>query len=73
MRVQDRMNAVVLAMEDKVLNWYQWWEVQELLRAWDEFKLAVMRRFQPGLLHNPLGPLLSLGQKGNIYGVQGKV
>jgi len=36
------------------------------LRTWNEFKLAVIRRFQPGLLHNPLGPLLSLRQKGTM-------
>ena len=24
--VQDKMDAVVLALEDKALNWFQWWE-----------------------------------------------
>lgn len=65
-KVRDKLDAVVLAMEDKALNWYQWWEEQAPLRTWEEFKVAVMRRFQPGLLHNPMGPLLSLKQKGSV-------
>lgn len=36
------------------------------MRTWEEFKVVVMRRFQPGLLHNPMGPLLSLKQKGSV-------
>jgi hypothetical protein len=32
----------------------------------DEFKIAILRRFQPGLLQNPLGPLLSLRRKGTV-------
>lgn len=63
-RTQDKVDAVVLALEEKSLNWFQWWKEQAPLRTWEEFKLAVIRRFQPGLLHNPLGPLLSLKQKG---------
>lgn len=65
-RVRDKLEAVVLALEDKALNWYQWWEEQAPLKTWEEFKLAVMRRFQPGLLHNSMGPLLSLRQKGTV-------
>ena len=64
--MRDKLDAVVRAMEDKALNWYQWWEEQAPLRTWEEFKVAVMRRFQPGLLHNPMGPLLSLRQKGSV-------
>ncbi|MCI35805.1 hypothetical protein A2U01_0057026, partial [Trifolium medium] len=60
------MDAVVLAMEDRALNWFQWWEEQTPLRTWEEFKIAILRRFQPGLLQNPLGPLLSLKQKGTV-------
>ncbi|PNX56649.1 hypothetical protein L195_g058311, partial [Trifolium pratense] len=65
-RTQDKVDAVILAMEDKALNWFQWWEEQTLLRTWEEFKQAVIRRFQPGLIQNPLGPLLSLRQKGTV-------
>ncbi|XP_058761532.1 uncharacterized protein LOC131634920 [Vicia villosa] len=65
-RTKDKLDVAMLAMEERALHWYQWWEEQTPLRTWDEFKLAVMRRFQPGLLHNPLGPLLSLKQKGSV-------
>ncbi|GAU48626.1 hypothetical protein TSUD_405850 [Trifolium subterraneum] len=65
-RVQDKVDAVVLAMEEKALNWFQWWEEQTPLRNWEEFKVAVLKRFQPGLLNNPLGPLLSLRQKSSV-------
>lgn len=65
-RVHDKLEATMLAMEDKALNWYQWWEEQTPSRTWEEFKLVVMRRFQSGLLHNPMGPLLSLKQKGTV-------
>jgi hypothetical protein len=64
--VQDKMEVVVLAMEGRDLNWIQWWEEQTPLRTWDEFKIAILRRLQPGLLQNPLGPLLSLRQKGTV-------
>ncbi|PNX61324.1 hypothetical protein L195_g052396, partial [Trifolium pratense] len=65
-RVQDKVDTVVLALEEKALNWFQWWETQTPLRTWGEFKIAVLKRFQPGLLQNPLGPLLSLKQKGTV-------
>ena len=65
-RTQEKVDAVVLAMEDRALNWFQWWEEQAPLRTWEEFKLAVIRRFQPGLLNNPLGPLLSHKQKTTV-------
>ncbi|KAI5444494.1 variant 2, tripeptidyl-peptidase II Tpp2 [Lathyrus oleraceus] len=65
-RTQDKVDAVVLAMEDRALNWFQWWEEQTPLRNWEEFQIAVIRRCQPGLLHNPLRPLLSLKQKTTI-------
>jgi hypothetical protein len=65
-RMQDRVDAVVLALEEKALNWFQWWEEQTPLRTWEEFKIAVLRRFQPGILQNPLGPLLSLKQRGTV-------
>ncbi|XP_058755088.1 uncharacterized protein LOC131628242 [Vicia villosa] len=65
-RTKDKLDVAMMAMEDRALNWYQWWEEQTSLKTWEEFKIAVMRRFQPGLLHNPLGPLLSLKQKGSV-------
>ena len=65
-REHDKVDAVMIAMEDRALNWFQWWEDQTPLRSWEEFKEAVIRRFQPGILHNPLGPLLSLKQDSTV-------
>lgn len=64
--VHDKMEVMVLKMEDMALNLYQWWEEQAPLRTWDKFKMVVMRRFHPGLLHNPMRPLSSLRQKGIV-------
>lgn len=63
---EDKLNAVVLALEDRALNWYQWWEEQATALTWEEFKKAVIGRFQPGLVQNPLGPLLSIKQTGSV-------
>ncbi|CAJ2662268.1 unnamed protein product [Trifolium pratense] len=65
-RVHEKLDAAVIALEEKALNWFQWWEEQTPSRAWDEFKIALIRRFQPGILQNPLGPLLNLKQRGTV-------
>jgi hypothetical protein len=65
-RVQEKLDAAVIALEDKALNWFVWWEEQTASRTWDEFKLSLIRRFQPGIIQNPLGPLLNLKQKGTV-------
>lgn len=61
---EEKLDVVVVTLEDRALNWYQWWEEETLDFSWGEFKRAVIRRFQPGLVQNPLGPLLSLRQIG---------
>jgi hypothetical protein len=68
-RVHEKLDAAVIALEEKALNWFQWWEEQTPSQAWDQFKIALIRRFQPGILQNPLGPLLNLKQKGVSYGI----
>ena len=65
-REREKLDAVVMALEDKALNWFQWWEDQAPLRTWEEFKIAVKQRFCPGLINNPFGPLLSLKQEGTV-------
>lgn len=65
-REREKLDAVVIAMEGRALNWFQWWEEQAAMRTWEEFKVAVKRRFCPALLNNPLGPLLSLKQEGTV-------
>ncbi|MCI22938.1 hypothetical protein A2U01_0044116, partial [Trifolium medium] len=40
-REHDKLDAIIIAMEEKALNWFQWWEDQTPLRTWEEFKAAV--------------------------------
>lgn len=63
---EDKLDVVVIALEDKALNWYQWWEEQNENLNWDDFKAALVRRFQPGLVQNPFGPLLSIKQTSSV-------
>lgn len=65
-REEEKLDAVVIALEDRALNWYQWWEEEAEVLSWEEFKRAVICRFQPGLVQNPLGPLLSIRQTGSV-------
>jgi hypothetical protein len=65
-RIHEKLDATVIALEDKALNWFVWCEEQTASRTWDEFKLLLVQRFQPGILQNPLGPLLNIKQKGTV-------
>ncbi|GAU45214.1 hypothetical protein TSUD_244190 [Trifolium subterraneum] len=38
LRVHEKLDAVVITLEDKALNWFVWWEEQTASRTWDEFK-----------------------------------
>jgi len=62
----ERMQAVLIALEGKALNWFQWWETCNPKPTWDAFKIAVMRRFQPTMLDNPFEILLGLKQTGQV-------
>lgn len=63
---EDKLDAAVIALEERALNWYQWWEEQTEKLSWEEFTCAVIRRFQPALVQNPLVPLLSTKQTGTV-------
>lgn len=62
----EKVKLLVIAMEDRALNWFQWWEEHAPERTWEVFKEALIRRFQPDLVQNPLGPLLSIKQTGSV-------
>ncbi|KAJ1377544.1 Retrotransposon gag domain [Sesbania bispinosa] len=62
----EKLGAVLVALEDRALNWYHWWEEQTPSPSWVQFKEAVIRRFQPELVQNPFGPLLSIKQTGTV-------
>lgn len=65
-REEEKLDTIVIALEGRALNWYQWWEEQTGELTWPEFKSAVIRRFQLELVQNPLGPLLSIKQTGTV-------
>ncbi|KAJ1406266.1 hypothetical protein SESBI_25185 [Sesbania bispinosa] len=44
---QERLQAVMVAMEGKALSWLRWWRICVSNPSWEEFKAAVIRRFQP--------------------------
>ncbi|CAH9105249.1 unnamed protein product [Cuscuta epithymum] len=56
----------MIAMEERALNWFQWWEEKTKERSWECFKTALVRRFQPELVQNPFGPMLSIKQTGRV-------
>ncbi|CAH9084291.1 unnamed protein product, partial [Cuscuta europaea] len=57
-------------MAGKALNWYQWWDEQTDDHSWVNFKDALFRRFQPALVQNPFGPMLSIRQTGSVMEYQ---
>ena len=62
----ERMELVLVALEGRALNWFQTWEEQVYFPTWRQFKDAVLRRFQPGVVKDPYGPLLKLKQTGPV-------
>ncbi|XP_022643204.1 uncharacterized protein LOC111242769 [Vigna radiata var. radiata] len=63
---EERMKGVMVALEGKALNWFQWWETCHPHPTWETFKDAVVIRFQPTMLQNPFEVLLGLRQTGPI-------
>lgn len=47
---EEKLDMVVIAMDDKALNWYQWWAEQRQELNWEEFKGALNQRFQSRLV-----------------------
>ncbi|XP_022637052.1 uncharacterized protein LOC111241703 [Vigna radiata var. radiata] len=63
---EERMQAVIVALEGRALNWFQWWETCNPNPTWEAFKVAVVRRFQPTMLQNPFELLIGLRQSGLV-------
>ncbi|XP_012569910.3 uncharacterized protein, partial [Cicer arietinum] len=63
---EEKMQAILLALEGRALSWFQWWERCNPNPSWDAFKVAVIRRFQPSMIQNPFELLLSLKQVGTV-------
>jgi hypothetical protein len=63
---QENIQAAMVAMESKVLTWYQWWEFCSPNPTWEDFKAALVKRFQPSMLQNPYELFLRLKQTGSM-------
>ncbi|CAH9138661.1 unnamed protein product, partial [Cuscuta epithymum] len=63
---EEMVEASMVAMEDKALNWFHVWESQTEVTDWETLKKSVIRRFQPELIQNPYDPMLSLKQIGSV-------
>lgn len=62
----ERMELVLVALEGRALNWFQTWEEHVCFPTWRQFREAVLRRFQPGVVKDPHGPLLKLKQTRSV-------
>ncbi|XP_047174278.1 uncharacterized protein LOC124841941 [Vigna umbellata] len=60
------MQAVIVALEGRALNWFQWWKTCNPNPMWEAFKVAVVRCFQPMMLQNPFEILIGLRQSGLV-------
>ncbi|WVZ22534.1 hypothetical protein V8G54_001078 [Vigna mungo] len=64
---EEKMRAVIVALEGKALNWFQWWDTCYPNPTWETFKEAVVQRFQRTMLQNPFEGLIGLKQIGQDY------
>ncbi|KAJ1397185.1 Retrotransposon gag domain [Sesbania bispinosa] len=70
---QERLQVVMVAMEGRALTWFQWWEFCTVNRTWEDFRTAVIRRFQPSMTQNPYELLLSLKQTTSVEEYREKI
>ena len=46
---EERLEAVVVALEGDALRWFQWENKRHPIRRWDDLKLFILRQFRPAL------------------------
>lgn len=56
----EKLQAFMVALEGKVQAWYQWWKLWAQNPTWEDFKSAVIQRFQPSTLQSSAELLLNL-------------
>lgn len=62
----EKMHAVIVALDGAALSWYQLWESCNPRPAWQNFKSAVVERFQPTSAQDPFSALLRLKQGNTV-------
>ena len=65
-REEDKLEAVMVAMDGEALGWFQWWESWNPNHSWEGFKIAISQRFQASNLGNPFQALLALEQEETV-------
>lgn len=59
---QEKIQAVKIAMEGKVLPWLQWWELCAQNPSWEDFRSTVIQRFQHSTIQSPYELRIKKGQ-----------
>ena len=63
---EEKIQAVMVALDGKALSWFQWWETCNTEIGWEDFKLALLERFQTSATLNPFAALLALKQEETV-------
>jgi len=63
---EEKLQAVMVAMERKALTWYQWWEFSAHQTTWEDFCATLIGHFQLTMAENPFELLLGLNQTGPV-------
>ena len=61
-----KMEYAAMTLTGKTLTWFEWWEEQTAFPTWTRFKQHILKRFQPVVATNPIGPLLGVQQHDTV-------
>ena len=59
---EEKLDTVVLSLEGKALNWFQWREIRAPIHVWGEFKRELLNRFHPSQNGSAYEMLMALKQ-----------
>lgn len=59
----EMLNAAVVCLEGRTLNWYHWVENHALMPSWEEFKQELLHRLHSYQLGDEYEMLLALRQE----------
>ena len=60
---EEKIQAIMVALDGKALSWFQWWETCNSDIGWGDFKVVILERFQTSATLNPFAALLALKQE----------
>lgn len=63
---EEKIQAIIVALEGKALSWFQWWEICHSDIGWKDFKFSILKRFQTSATLNPFVTLLALKQEETV-------